>query len=153
MDATPADVVRQLLVDLGVCPDSATARWSAFSGHEPDGTTTHDDCVTVYGTEGVDTGRLMPTGEATGYYGIQFRVRSRNEAAGWKKAAEIRTAIAETAYSDSVTVPAEQGTAEYRFLVRNFNGIGRVLRLGVVATAGQRYVHTLNCNAVLAQTN
>lgn len=98
LDHSPADIIRKMLVNLGlgVTPSYSAAGkyngspWPVFAGGEPD---TPDSAITVYDTAGVDHGRLMVTGERPEHHGILIRVRSAAHTAGYAKARAIAVAL------------------------------------------------------------
>lgn len=143
-DHSPADVLRRLLIQLGLgtAPETRPLEsWPIYASNEP---SDPDNCITVYDTAGTDDGRSMIDGELFGHYGIQVRVRSLDHATGWLKADAIQTALAETVYDNAVTI----GGSSY--LVHSANKIGDVLALGKDVSDTKRSLFTLN--AVLSLT-
>jgi hypothetical protein len=116
---SPAEVVRQLLVDLGCCSEPG-GDWPAFAAGEPD---KPDAAVTVFDTEGVERGTVMVDGELAEFHGVQVRVRAGTHAEGWPKAREIALAL-DGAYMEEVTL----GDATYR--VQCVRRAGPILALG-----------------------
>lgn len=135
MTHSPADIIRTLLITLGlgVDPDSA-GQWPIFSDREP---TAPDEVITVYNTQGRSDGRVME-GEVQGPRGIQVRLRSKTPQSGWEKADAIRTALAESIYRNIVVVGA------VRYLVQSVAKIGDVIALGKDSTNSQRNLFTIN---------
>lgn len=139
LDHTPADVVRQILIDLGLgtglpATDSdPLAAWPVYKGLEP---SAPDDVVTVYNTAGRPDARDM-FGKLYTSYGIQLRVRAADPDDGWLKADAIRTGLAEIARRH-VTV---ESTA---YFIQCFNRIGDVLELGRDAPTTNRQLYTIN---------
>ena len=109
---SPAQVIRQLLVDLGlaVAPSYGDdgkyngAAWPAFYQGEPD---SPDECVTVYDTEGNRDARMMIDGEWAEHEGLQIRIRARKFSTGWTKIRAIAIALDKNVYDETVTVSAE----------------------------------------------
>jgi hypothetical protein len=92
MQHSPAEIGRQLLVNLGVGqdPDGGTSpTWPVFTGQEPDGIGVPDECITVYDTTWRTDGRHMGNGQTYWHYGIQIRLRSLGQADGWLKARAV----------------------------------------------------------------
>lgn len=140
---TPADVARWLLVlkGAGTSPlASPLGSWPVYALSEPD---VPDDVVTTYDTQGVDHGRFMVGGALQGLYGFQVRVRSARPVAGWRKADEIQTLLAESVYQDTVTVAAVESLSAATYLVHCVSGIGDVLNLGY-APGSKRRLYTIN---------
>lgn len=136
MSHTASDIVRWLLIDQGLGTDPEdSAAWPVYDAREPD---QPDNCLTVYTTEGLDHGRLMPTGESAGLLGIQVRIRSRDERTGAAKAGAIKKAFEEDVYDETVTVDATS------YVVCCMARIGDVLTLGDESPTSRRKVHTVN---------
>jgi hypothetical protein len=70
LDHFPADIIRQLLIDLGVGLGVTATDWPAFSQKEPD---SPDNVITVFDTMGRDLGRTNPDMVRSERYGIQVR--------------------------------------------------------------------------------
>ena len=140
---SPADVVRQHLIDagLGTAP-SASGSWPVFAIGEP---SEPDNCLTVYDTAGSSAGRTMPDGEIQGMYGIQVRIRSATHALGWAKANAIGAHLSEVAYQEVV----HYGASNY--LIHCFSRIGDVIPLGKNVPDTRRFLFTLNCMVNLRQ--
>lgn len=140
MTDSPAAILRQYSVDaaLGVMGGSA-GDWPWFLNAEPE---RPDNCVTVYDTDGVDYGRVMPTGRLHGPNGVQVRVRAINDPTGWNKANEIRDKYmlkaAGDPYQRTVTISGRSYVLEC--VVR----IGDVIRLGKALPASRLNLFTVN---------
>lgn len=137
---SPADIVRRLLIALGLGADPPSSSWPIFAAHEPD---LPDNCITVYDTAGVAQGRSMISGELFGTSGFQVRVRAKDHTTGWTKADAIQTDMAKAVYQEVVTI---SGT---RYLVHAIVKIGDVLALGTESPTSKRHVFTINAQAVL----
>ena len=87
---SPADILRQALVDAGVgTMPTAAGAWPIFAAHLPDGTT---NAICVYDTGGLKDGRLM-TGATITHPGWQVRVRAARQPDAWAKMEAIREAL------------------------------------------------------------
>jgi len=136
---SPARIVRQLLVDLGLAtsPDASPLQdWPAYHSKEPNAP---DRVITVFGTFGMKHGRTHVDGETQEHHGIQVRVRSDVEASGWDKVNEIAVAFDESVYQESVSVG---GT---NYLVHCINRDGDPIPLGQFAPNSKLTIHVLNC--------
>lgn len=134
---SPADVIRHLLVakGCGTLPSDG-GDWPIYVASEPDGP---DNCVTVYDTQGQDDGRSMHTGELWNHNGFQVRVRARDHSsAGWPKADEIQTVMAEEVYQDYVTIGDET------YFVHAVTRIGDPIPLGKETPSSKRNLYTIN---------
>lgn len=138
---SPADVLRQLLVDLGLGSEpAALSLWPVYATSEP---SSPDNCLTTYDTTGLTDARLMVTGEAPVHHGFQVRVRSADHQSGWAKANAVRTALAESVYQHTVHVGASA------YLVHAVARIGDVLTLGSESPTSKRRLFTLNAVVTL----
>ncbi len=142
---SPADVIRQLLVDmdLGLDYEDAKTSWAAFASGEPD---LPDDCITVYDTDGRQNGRDMVGGERNEHAGFQIRVRARDHATGHGKARQIAVAIDEGVNNVQVDL---EGNG---YLIYAITRTGGVLALGKDAPNSKRSLFTINGVASLRQT-
>ncbi len=142
----PGEVVRWLLIDLGVAAIPGTDDdWPAYHNGEPD---RPDDVVTIYDTAGVDQGRDQISGFPYSLRGLQIRVRSVDQQEGWLKADEIRTNIAKVGTRDSNgdrIVNSRIVVDGVPYLITSFARIGQVLLLGKEKTANKRSLYTVNC--------
>lgn len=131
-------VVAALLVDLalGADPDAQPlGSWPVYTTDEPG---EPDNVVTVFDTEGTGDGRAMPTGEAMHHPGIQVRVRAADPLTGYRKADEIRTAMAQSVNLYGITV----GSTDY--LVNCFARISQVRSLGKESPSSRRRIFVIN---------
>jgi len=99
MNHPVADIVRQLLVDLGIASDGGD--WPAYYANMPDAP---DNCMAVYDTEALDVKRGHPTGVTAMIYGIQVLVRAKDTRTAYLKTKEINRAFDEDVYRDEVTL-------------------------------------------------
>lgn len=136
---SPAEIIRQLLVDLELVQDSQDATWSAFVGFLPD---SPDCAVCVYDTEGRPDGRIMGSGEQIEHPGIQIRIRGPVYRTVWDKVKEIADALSA---NSGVTVAFE---SEDAYLVHNISRTGGIMTLGV-EVQGSRRNHNFAINAVV----
>lgn len=137
LDHSPADILREVMVatlSLGTDPDDGDV-WPVYASSEPD---SPDNCITVFDTEGVKTGRLMVGGEVTEHHGIQIRVRSVDFPTGYAKARAIAVSLDEELYYDPVTMESSI------YNVRCFNRTSGVLSLGKDVPNTKRNLFTIN---------
>lgn len=137
---SPAQIVRQLLIDLGL--GTASGDWPVFYAMEPNAP---DNVLTVFDTTGTDDGRSMVTGELFGHDGFQVRVRAKDHATGWLKADAIQTDFAESVSLRQVTVDSSS------YLIHAITRIGNVLALGRQTPQSMRSIFTLNATVPLSQ--
>lgn len=134
---SPADVLRQLLVDMSLAVDYVDDRtsWAAFASGEPD---LPDDSITIYDTEGREHGRDMPTGERATHDGFQIRVRSRNHKVGYIRARLIAIALDEEV--ENVQVDVDDNS----YLVKAVTRTGGILPIGKDIPGSKRNLFTIN---------
>ncbi len=105
---SPADVIRQLLEDLGeTTAPGSDLDWESFTSLEPD---KPDKSVTVFDTEGVQNGRENIEGTRQEHHGIQVRVRSPGYGDGYTKARSIAVVLDESIDKNVVTISSTSYT-------------------------------------------
>jgi hypothetical protein len=139
---SPADVLRQALVDLGVAGDSSSITWPAAVGREPD---RPDNCITVYDTAPRADSRSAIDGELSEHYGIQVRVRSSTYSAGWARAHALYNALCKTLNLQTVTLEGSTYLIECASEPRGPRPLRRP------ATEDRRVVFTMDCLLVAKQ--
>lgn len=144
MSESPAQVMRQLLVDLELCTDVADDDdWPVFDSNEPD---SPDNAVAVYDVAGITLGRIHRSGEVCEQKGFMIRVRGTDQPAAWSKADDIKTALDESVHNTQVII----GDNTYT--------VYAVLRHSGPISVGKepdtsRFVFTINAVAAMRQTN
>jgi hypothetical protein len=144
LNHTVAEIVRRLLVDLGVGTSRASdLPWSAYHGSEPP---SPDNVITALATPGVSDGRSMTDGATFDHYGFQVRVRAAKEVDGNRKADEARTTLAKLVYDATVSLDSSH------YVVHCFSRLGQVAPLGPETQGGRgRYIFTFNGQVSLKQ--
>jgi hypothetical protein len=133
---SPADILRRLLVSLGLGTlPSAGGAWPVyapeFSADAP------DNAIVVKDTAGRTHGRTMPDGQRQGQDGAQIMVRAKDHVTGYPKAIAIAIALNQSVYDAGVTVGAA------RYLVHSVY-CGDVLGLGKDDPTAERNLFTVN---------
>lgn len=136
---SPEEIIRAALLKLGIVNAEDSASWPAFVSMEPDAP---DNTVTVYGTEGFDSGRTMNDGRRLVHYGVQVRVRSSTFQAGWTKTRAIRDGLDESIRNMEVKI----GSAWY--LIAAVSRTGEPIPLGF-APGSKRRLWTINAKAAI----
>lgn len=140
---SPAYVLRQLLVDLGLASDPPSSVWPAFATSEPP---TPDNCITTYDTAGQIHGRIQVDGSYEEYFGVQIRVRGAVDGEAYSKAGAIARALDTGVYDRHVTIsPAI-------YLVHSISRSTAPISLGYDAPTSRRRLYTLNTLVCLTQT-
>lgn len=147
---SPADIVRQLLVDLGFGTlPSASDTWPIYVYREP---ASPDDCVTLYDTEGSNGPREMTGGYRLERHGFQIRIRCDDSRQGWEKAHELAIALDQSIDFNSVTLSDRVGTGTTDYTVYSVVRTGDVLSIGK-APESKRSIYTINATVALRQTS
>lgn len=134
----PSKVIRQLLINLGLCSNGAT--WPVYATNHPE---TPDDSVAVFDVTGTTQGRVHDTGETQDFYGIQVRIRSASQDAGYTKARAIMDAFDLQVGLDSVTVDTDD------YMVYAITRSSDLLSLGYESPTSRRKLFTLNVKVSL----
>jgi arylamine N-acetyltransferase len=132
-----ADVVRWLLVALGLGGNptvSPLPAWPVYKGAEPN---TPDDVITIRDTSGRLVGAIQHSGEWQEYYGIQVRVRSTTDPVGFARVELIRDTLDRSVLDQAVTVDG------VTYCVHAMTRVGGVMDLGN-ASGSKRIVWTVN---------
>lgn len=132
---SPAQIIQQLLIDLGLGSQHPLTPWPVFATAEPN---TPDEVITVRDTGGRDQGRIQFTGERIENPGIQIRVRANNHPTGWSKAKEIANAL-----DQRVLGTDEVDLGVKRYLINNVSRTGTILPIGK-APESNRLLFTFN---------
>lgn len=143
LDHSPADVVRRLLIDLGLgaAPPAASSAWPIYTGGEPN---LPDQAITVTDTEGRGHGRDQVTGERQEHHGISIMVRAATFPAGYAKARDVATAL-DAQYQDVTTLGAA------RYLVHAVTRTSDVFSLGKESPQSKRSLFSVNALVSLRQ--
>ncbi len=146
--ASPAEILRQLLIDLSIGSDPTPwatgtgTTWPAFASNEP---SSPDDCLTTYDTLGQDDGQSMIDGELWAHLGLQLRIRSTDHPTGWQKANAARVALSQSVHLRAVTISPNS------YLVWAVTKIGQILAIGKQSPASKRSLFTLNMQMAVRQ--
>jgi hypothetical protein len=155
MTHSPADVTRQLLIDIGQCSDldtngQATGDWPVFESGEPNAP---DNIVVVMDYEGPYEGSTQYDGERQGLDAIQIKIRSKTKRVGYMKATTIADLLSLSpqvggqAYERGVTVE------DIRYIVHAYSRIGKVIPLGKESPTSTRRVFVVNVLVGIRQCN
>lgn len=133
---SPADIVRRLLIALGVGVDPPSSPWPIYASGEP---SLPDNVITVFGTTGRQHGRTATDGEMQEHHGIQVRIRAATYPVGYTKARTIATAL-DTMYQDVITVPSTTNS----YLIHAILRTSDVIELGKETPSSKREIFTVN---------
>lgn len=147
---SPADVVRQLLIDLSAGSEPNGDPWPIFASFEPDKPEVPDNIVTVYDTLGTISGRTHTDGETQEHHGIQVRVRSDSPVAGYAKAREIADKLDKQVLRTLVTIII--GGFGFAWRVQSVTRTSDVIALGKEIPTSHRNVFVVNAIVSLRET-
>lgn len=140
---SPADVVRQLLVDLGHGTDPAdNSDWGTYYSFMPEH---RDRVLVVFDTAAVLEGRFQHDGETQEHHGVQIQARSDAYEAGYNKLRAIAVGLDRDVQLSGVTV------ASTLYTVYAVTRTSDVLSIGKEVEATKRSIFTLNALVALKQ--
>jgi hypothetical protein len=90
IDHGPADILRQLLLNMGVLRIHTSAQWPSFAGLMPD---TPDSLIVVMATTPLIQGRLMTNGEMIYKPAVQVLGRGIDREALWLQIMNVHDAL------------------------------------------------------------
>jgi len=141
LDHQPAEIVSQLLIDLGHGATVASgSAWPVYQLNLPD---TPDNVIAVSDTDGRLQGRVHPTGHTEQKYGIQIRIRAQTIPLGRNKGNAIALALDEDVYRDTVIIDSDT------YLVQAIHKTSQLLFLGPEPTS-RRFLWSLNAIASIS---
>jgi len=139
---SPADVIRQLLIELDLGTEQA-GTWPVFVSFLPG---TPDNALGIYDTAGKMNGRIMRTGEKIVHPGVQVVVRGSSYIDVIKKVTDI--ALALDAQCRTIVVMDSANS----YILHNVSRSGDVIPLGV-EQEGDRRRHLFTINAVVTMSS
>lgn len=136
--ASPAYVLAQYIISVLTTMTTPTdnSDWPLYVNHMPDGGGVKDDCGVVYDTTGVKDGRLM-TGLVPQHFGIQLRIRSLGNQAGYVKIEDLAADMDEVLNGE-----ISLGSGDY--LIQNVSRTSPVISLGIEGGTKRRFLFTIN---------
>jgi hypothetical protein len=140
---SPAEIVRQLLIDLGLGVNKnvePAGAWPVFYDSRPGDP---DSLIVVTDTQGRDFGFSQLDGSMIEHFGFQVYVRARTHEDGWPKARQIATALDRNCCRVSVTL---KGTT---YCIASVTRSSQVLRLGKEIEATKRSQFSINATVAL----
>ena len=141
MASSAANVIYQLLLDLGLADESGGA-WPVHVSFFPD---QPNVALAVYDTAGTEDGRIMD-GPKIEHPGIQVQVRTPIYNDGWQKARDIADA-----FDVQLRTTVAAGVDD-EYLVQNISRQGNIIPLGIDEKDSQRrHYFTINAVVTLAQ--
>jgi hypothetical protein len=145
---SPANVIRWLLVALGVGSDPTVQPLGAWPIYQSDEPSSPDSVMTVYDTQGQLDGREMIAGQTLDHFGFQVRFRGPTPIGAtdptWAQADLTRRTFAEVVKGNLVRIG---GNAYTVWCVVK---IGQVIPLGKENPASRRKLFTLNALASIS---
>lgn len=141
---SPADVIANLLVQLGVASIPVTtsgASWGVYVSNEP---TSPDRVITVYDTEGRKNGRTMTDGEIQEHHGVQIRIRSDTYPIGYTKARAVVIKLDRDGVAQPESACTTVTIGGVRYWIRNLSRTSDVISVGKEAPNSKRTLFTVN---------
>lgn len=141
----PADIIGQLLVDLGVASDPTTdTSWPVSVSED---LATPDNAISVFDTQGVEQGSVHNDGEVQEQEGILIRIRARDYPTGFTKAHAIAIQLDQNVSYEPVLLGSKN------YIVHSVNRTGGVIHVGKESPSSKRHLFTINAVVALTQTN
>ena len=132
----PADILRQLLIQLGLGSESV---WPIFTGFFPG---VPDEAMCCYDTAGKPDGRIMASGEQIIHPGVQVLLRGPDYLATREKAEAVAQAL-DGQRRTPVAIPGGE-----TYLLHNVSRSGDILPLGMEED-GDRRRHLFAINSTM----
>ncbi len=140
------DVIRRMLVQLGLVADPDVSPLGSWPGYTADEPSSPDNVVTVYGTTGRDFGRIMIDGERPEHEGFQVRVRAVDHPTGFRKARALAVALDTLVYRQQVS----GGTLSPNvYCVHSISRTSNVIPLGKETPKSRRKLFTINATTYI----
>jgi len=141
---SPADIVRNLLINLGLgTTPSDSGSWPIYSDLEPG---SPDSVITVYNSAAILHGRRMPDGETDEHHGVQIRVRDANPKSGYTKSRAIVRSLDVDVSLNTVTFDSSTYT------IQSISRVSDVLSIGKESPTSRRNLFTINAMCSLRET-
>jgi len=136
--ASPAYILSQYIIEelATMTTPSDGSDWPLYVNHMPDGKDAIDNCGTLYDTTGTKDGRLM-SGVVPQHFGIQLRIRSLGNQAGYVKIEDLAAAM-DGVRSVEFTLDGED------YIIQNVSRTSSVIPLGIEGGTKRRYLFTIN---------
>lgn len=138
--SSPASVLRKLLIDASLAPDSISQIWAPFVSQLPNDP---DTSMALYDTAPLLQGRIMRTGEQIEKYGVQVRLRSSVYGTVFSKAESIRDYFDALLPVVLVSLPGAESWS-----IKNISRTSGILTTGIEVD-GDRKRHNLTINVLL----
>jgi hypothetical protein len=144
---TPAQVIRQLMIDLGLGANGGLV-WPIYAEESPD---KPDNCITVRTTGEVSQGRFQIGGEEQTAYSLQIIVRALHHQLGATKVNAIKVTLSQSVQLTNTTVTDDEssGTATQTYTVYSISRRSGPFFLS--APPSDRKLWSYNIQATLTQ--
>jgi len=134
MSASPAQVLKKLLLDESLVNAHTSATWPCFINSMPD---TPDNAVCTIDTGAEKQGRIMRTGEVIQKPAVQIQFRAKTFSEGWTKAKAVE-AVLDALYRRSITLESID------YMLHSVRRHNTVLPLGAEPGGNRREMFSLN---------
>lgn len=122
---SPIDIMRGLLVAMGLGSGVANPQVNPWPVHAFDVPDKPDNVITTQGGESTDDGRTAFDGERQEHHGVTIRVRGTTDDVAYAKAKAIATALDTEALDETVTIQGAQYLVHSVSLRDDPVGLGR----------------------------
>lgn len=140
---SPAQIIAQILVDLGLGTDPDDEDdWPIYAVSLPD---TPDNAMCIYDTQGTMDGSSMIDGEVQEHHGFMVRIRATSHSVGQAKANAVVQGLDKSVRNEVVTLDSST------YLVTQTGRMSGPLNNGPEPTSS-RIIFTVNAVAALRQT-
>lgn len=145
-DHSPAEIIKQLFVDLSLVTSNLSSPWACFINSTPD---SPDNVFVVSDTAPVTNGRIQFDGRTVQREGISVVVRGLNPNEAWKKLRTIQVEGIDKVHRRKVTLTptSGNGTATTTYRVNAIDLSSGILSLGKEVSTGNRFLFSLNALA------
>ena len=133
---TPAEIVQQLLINLGLASDGGA--WAIYENSFPD---SPDNAIAISDVEGRMSGRTHVDGKMQGFHGLKILVRGVDQRTARTKADAIAQALDTTVLRNNVTLSGNNYT------VQAINRTADTISVGMDVNNSRRRLFSINAVA------
>jgi len=136
-DSPAAILATYLMQQLIMTSPSASSTWPLYIASLPDGANVQDNAGAIYNTTPVKDSRQMSDGFVLKHYGIQIKIRAKDDETGWDKCNDILSLF------DAVhNVDVTKGDVLHR--LQNISQTSGIVSLGTEIGTKRRLLFTMN---------
>lgn len=144
LEDSPAAVIAQLIIDLGLATDPlSSGSWPVSVDSELD---SPDNVLCLTNTEAELSGRVQVTGQMSELWGIQLKIRAADPQTGYAKANAMAVAFDQTIRRNWTAIGSNV------YMIGAVTRKGSVLYVGREGSATKRHIYTINAIVDIIQT-